>query len=245
MLTKAIKSGLGRFGYSLIRFSHLSHDIRSFIQANNVSLVLDVGAHHGEYCRMLREEVGYRGQIVSFEPCSASFQTLRTRMDQDRKWRGFQFGLSDKDTTAILNTYGTRGDFNSILHLREKDARVYGVTSEAASTEVVELHKLDTIWHQTTEGLNSSRVLLKVDTQGYDMAVVKGALSHLESVFGIQSELSSIEIYDGMTSMSDALRLYRELGFLPVSFYAVNSSYHFGVPAEFDVLLKRTDTHRS
>jgi FkbM family methyltransferase len=237
-----INMGLGRLGVSVTRFPpphFVSHQLRNLILMNEITVVLDVGAFHGSYCNILRKEVGYRGLIVSFEPCAQSFQALSAQMAGDRNWRGYQFGLSDTDSTAVLNTYGARGDFNSVLHLREEDAGRYNVDIGHATTEAIRLFKVDTIWSEITNGISSPRVFLKMDTQGHDTAVVLGAAKHLEYIHGIQSEMSAIQIYHGMTPMPEALSLYEKLGFVPVGFYPVNTPKSYGASPEFDVLLKR------
>lgn len=237
-----VKAGLGRLGYGIMRVpqpSLLSQALARFIRENEINLILDVGAFRGQYCRMLRDEVRYDGLIASFEPCAGSFQSLRASMAADRRWRGFNFGLSESDTTASLNTYGDRGDFNSVLPLRDEPAAIYAVDTRTVATETIHLHKLESVWDQITAGLAAPRVLLKIDTQGHDTAVVKGALGSLPFIHGIQSELPVVEIYEGMTSMPDALKLYRELGYVPVGFFPVNTPQEYGVSPEFDVLFRR------
>jgi FkbM family methyltransferase len=238
-LMKAGLSWLGR-GISRIPPPHsLAHQVGNFIRKHQINLVLDVGAFRGAYCQMLRQEARYDGRIVSFEPCAESFKILSARMAEDRNWRGYPYGLSNTDSAAKLNTYGERGDFNSLLRLREQDASVYQVDTINASTEAVRLFKIDTLWAELTIGLQSPRVFLKIDTQGHDTSVVLGAAGHFDFIYGIQSELPAVEIYDGMTSMPDALKLYGSLGYVPVGFFPVNTPEAYGVPPEFDVLLKR------
>src|SRR4026209_949390 len=41
-----------------------------------IDCVIDVGANRGQYGRLLRTEVGYRGYIASFEPQSTALKEL-------------------------------------------------------------------------------------------------------------------------------------------------------------------------
>ena len=43
----------------------LSRQVKTLMREGMVNLVLDVGAFRGDYCRMLRDRIGYRGAIVS------------------------------------------------------------------------------------------------------------------------------------------------------------------------------------
>jgi len=218
----------------------LCKQIKKFLRHNKINLVIDVGAYHGDYCKMLRERAQYTGTIISFEPSADSFRVLSAAMCDDPNWRGFRIGLSDTDSVAILNNYGNSEMFNSVLGLREQHALAYSVDLAKRSSETVRLRTIDTMWGKITKGISSPRVFLKIDTQGHDTAVVRGAVEHLEYIYGIQSELPAIEIYEGMTSMPAALDLYRKLGYVPIGFYPVNTPSAFdGISPEFDVVLKR------
>jgi FkbM family methyltransferase len=236
-----VKAGFSKVGLNVTRAPaphQLSHHLRRFLSANDVNLVLDVGAHHGQYCAMLREEIGYRGAIVSFEPSRASFEVLRSRMGADRGWRGFQYGLSDTNRSATLNTFDS-GDFNSLLALKPQLAQVYDVDTSKSVTETIQLHQLDTVWAEIVRNCPTPRVLVKIDTQGHDPAVFRGAANHLEHVVGVQTELPAVELYEGMTPMADALKLFDSHGYVPIGFFPVTYLGNFGIVTEFDVILKR------
>ncbi len=237
-----VRSGLNRIGLDLVRFPAphtIAHHLHKFLQQEKINLVLDVGAYHGSYCALLREKAGYRGRIVSFEPHGYSFDILKARMADDENWQGYRSGLSDNDRTATLNVYEGRGDFNSLLDLRQQGAAAYAVDASRRSAERVQMHTLDTLWPRLVAGLERPRVFLKIDTQGHDTAVVRGAANNLKDIRGIQSELPVIEIYDGMTPMPAALMFYRNLGYVPIGFFPVNTPEAYAASPEFDVLLKQ------
>jgi hypothetical protein len=82
---------------------------------------------------------------------------------------------------------------------------------------------------------------MKVDTQGHDVSVIKGAAGVLDTILGLQSELPAVEIYDGMSSMATVLSEYANWGFVPIGFYPVNTFRNLLISPEFDVLFKRFD----
>ena len=61
---------------------------------------------------------------------------------------------------------------------------------------------------QATDGLEEPRIFLKMDTQGYDLATVRGAGDRLGDVLALQSEVSCLPIYDGMPRMTEQLLLF-------------------------------------
>ncbi len=58
--------------------------------------------------------------------------------------------------------------------------------------------------------IGSRRILLKMDTQGYDTEVFKGLGSKLEHVYALQSEVSLISIYEGMPHWTESISLYEK-----------------------------------
>jgi hypothetical protein len=164
----------------------------------------------------------------------------------DENWRGYEFGLSDKNPTATLNIYGKRGDFNSLLSLTNEGASIYSVDTRGAPRNTVQLFTLDTIWEEVTHNVPSPRVFLKMDTQGHDLAVALGAVNHLDiySWYSWHSNRPVIELYDGMISMGDALKGFHQLGYAPAGFFAVSRPPPYPIAPEFDVLLTRFPVYR-
>jgi FkbM family methyltransferase len=217
----------------------LSRQVKTLLRDCNVNLVLDVGAYHGDYCKMLRDRIGYKGAIASFEPSAASFRILEATMKGDRAWCGFPVGLSDSDRPAMLNNYPTREMFNSILPLRKRHAHKYNINLSNCFSEKIRLRTIERLWSEITDGISSPRVFVKMDTQGHDVSVIRGAIDYLRYFVGIQSELPVVDIYEGMVPMHKALAFYRKLGFAPIGFYPVNTPCAYGgISPEFDVILK-------
>ena len=83
----------------------------------------------------------------------------------------------------------------------------------------LQLRRLDAILPQLNEGIPSPRIFMKMDTQGHDLSVFRGATGVLDKIVGLQSELPAVKIYDGMFSMSVALENYASCGFMPIGSY--------------------------
>jgi hypothetical protein len=82
-------------------------------------------------------------------------------------------------------------------------------------------------------------VFLKIDCQGLDFEVLKGAGDCMKKVEGLQSEMSSIPLYLGVPDYLELLQYCRSLGFEPTGFFPVVNSPTGGHLMECDVVLIR------
>jgi hypothetical protein len=84
------------------------------------------------------------------------------------------------------------------------------------------------------------RPFLKMDTQGYDMSVLRGAGDIIREFAGFQSELSVRRIYEEATDFREALTYYQSLGF-DLSAFVPNNAGHFPALIEIDCIMVRSD----
>ena len=87
-LSALLKRLVRKTGFDVIRFnarsSPVARRIRLFAH-HGINLVLDVGANIGSYGSQLRDDLSYRGNIVSFEPMKTAYQLLADAARQDPK----------------------------------------------------------------------------------------------------------------------------------------------------------------
>ena len=90
------------------------------------------------------------------------------------------------------------------------------------------------------EKLGFKRPFLKMDTQGHDVSVVKGAGDQLSQFVGLQSELAVKRLYDDSPSFEEALEFYRAQGF-ELSAMVPNNVGFFPRLLEIDCIMYRRD----
>jgi FkbM family methyltransferase len=173
-----------------------------------INLILDVGANTGQY-GMRARALGYQGRIVSFEPVLKSFLELNETARHDPLWTSVNTGCGDRDGKALINTFNL-SVMNSILpstSLIEKEyPQVKGIGQEEIS-----IAQLDTVFDDYYH--SSDRVLLKIDTQGFEKNVLEGAKSSLDKITGVQIELSFVEHYRNETLFKDMVDFLSQKGF--------------------------------
>ncbi|WP_225097430.1 FkbM family methyltransferase [Streptomyces sp. CoH27] len=194
-----------RFGIDVNRFPECSYDyhIVQLLLRSRIDVVLDVGANCGQYGSLLRR-FGYQGRIASFEPVHEPLQTLFRRTAADPLWTVFPHALGDERATVAINVAGNGAASSSVLPMLPRHAEACP-ESRYVEQQEVEQHRLDAIWPQVAAP--DDRVFLKLDVQGYEEAVLRGAGDRLHDCAGLQMEVSFVPLYEGELLLGRALDL--------------------------------------
>jgi len=184
------------------------------IRRGKVAAVLDVGAAGGDFGRKLRAS-GYEGEIVSFEPLTASFQSLTDAAAGDARWRAIRTAVGAQEGSAEINISGTAVSSSLLpmepLHVETIPASRY------EGREAVQIRTLDALVAELPEPLRRGPFYLKLDVQGYESPVLDGAAGTLKQVAAIEIEVSLRAVYRGATLFRDMLIRLEGLGFTLVS----------------------------
>ena len=208
--------------------------LRELLRELNVNCVLDVGANVGQFASELRG-IGYRERIISFEPMQREFAAMSRQFANDSKWMGHQLALGSEDKIAKINIQA-RSILSSFLNYARREADV--------QCQEVEIKRLDKLFPQLIRDIPSPRVFLKMDTQGFDVEVFKGATGCLDRVVGLQSEVSVKPIYENMPHYLEALALYEAAGFEMYNVSVVTRMFGKGL-VELNCFMKRTTARDS
>jgi len=238
-MKQLFKNLLRTFGYDIVKMPYpgsLDRHVQELLNLFEVNCVFDVGARHGEYGAWLRS-IGYRGRIVSFEPVAESFRILRRQADGRGDWRPHNLALGSKSESKPISVM--QGDaLSSFLAPNAYNRAQFGPDSKIVATEEVRVETLDNVFDECVAGLDGPRCYLKIDTQGWDLEVIKGAARSLQYVRVLQSEVSVQKIYDAMPSWFEAIGIYNGLGFCVSGLYPVKYEESRTV-IEFDCVLVR------
>jgi FkbM family methyltransferase len=180
----------------------------ALIRAYRVNCVLDVGANIGQYVDMLRYDVGYHGDVISFEPASGPYRELHRAARHDARWRTVRLALGHEATASNLNIYAD-SQFNSLYNPTVLGLRQFSKHLQHVATERVHVERLDNVVRPLTQ---AQSMLLKIDTQGHELAVLEGAYESLQRIAVVQLEVPVLQIYDGTTQLRDVLARFDDLG---------------------------------
>lgn len=204
----------GRFDWPHQQF------IKRFLDQAEIDCVLDVGANIGQFAREVRR-LGYKGLILSFEPDPTAFAKLVSASGADPLWRCFDIALGSAPATGQFNIM-RESLFNSFHTPTTRDTERYRSLNTIVETVPVRVDTLNGLFPALQAEFDFKRPYLKMDTQGHDLEVFRGASAVRDRIRALQSELSVKKIYEGSTDWREAIAEYEQAGFQLAGLFQVN-----------------------
>jgi FkbM family methyltransferase len=195
-----------------------------------------VGANRGQYGTLLRG-IGYTGWIISFEPVQANYEVLKAVAAKREPWRVFPYALGATNERREINV-AEETVFSSFLTPRE-ESQVRFPTNRMERKEEVDVRRLDGILETCLKDISSPRIYLKLDTQGFDLAVIEGAQTILPRILALQTEVSLHDLYHGMPGFVESISRLQAAGFEIIDFVTVNRDVDRLCAIDMDCLMAR------
>ncbi len=216
-LQHRLRLGLRRLGVDVERYpvSDPMYSVVRLLAHFGIDCVVDVGANSGGYASTIRS-LGYSGRIVSLEPLSGPFGLLAAQAATDPRWEALRVAAGNEDGEIRINIAGNGGASSSVLAMLDTHANA-APESCYVGTEVVPQRRLDGLLPEL--GIDSSHpAFLKLDVQGYEAAVLDGAveLFGAGAVTGLQMELSLVPLYAGAITYKEGLDRAERLRMSPM-----------------------------
>ena len=163
------------------------------------NVIFDVGAYRGEFARLCRS-TWPSSDIACFEPQADAVIQLRRSLGKDPRISVFQLLLGAEDRAAV--------DF----HLCE-------TASSVLEEQVDKSQAIATSPMATIDKLVSAKALqppefLKLDVQGYELEVLKGAHDVLKFVQVVLAEVNFLDLHCGVPLHAEIGSWLHERGFV-------------------------------
>ncbi len=172
-----------------------------------VRTVLDVGANRGQFALV----AGYRwpgARLICFEPLPTAGRQLSRAMAGVPGVEIRAVALSDHDGDAHLHV-ARADDSSSLFPITPRQVATFPGTDEVAVL-AVRSARLDT---ELADEQLAAPVLLKIDVQGGELDVLRGAVGVLDRIDAILVECSFVELYAGQPLAHEVISFLAEHGF--------------------------------
>jgi FkbM family methyltransferase len=211
--------------------------LRRLLAALKVDCVFDVGANVGQYASMLRHKAKYKGRIISFEPLAREFQELERMSSSDELWHVERAGITSTGGAQVFKVMKS-SQFSSFSDPTAEDTDMFAAATHVASRMSVDTLTLKAAYDKYLRKYGFRRPFLKLDTQGLDAQILQHSKQVLQEFVGFQSELAVKKIYEGSADFTEAIAMYKALGF-EISALVPNNLGHFPTLIEIDCIMIR------
>jgi len=238
---KTLRALALKIGYDVrsTKRSHLTlqQHLPKVLKSHKISTVIDVGANVGQFAMNLRAG-GFTGRIKSFEPIPFHAQKVAAHFAEDKNHEMYHCALGATPGTLELNVF-KGSDLSSFLQPSIPSQKYFGSNVELMEKIRVPVCRLDQVEGVAQAG---DKILLKMDTQGYDLKVFEGATKLIPSVEAILVECSAIALYEDAPNFVETLSVFVAAGFVPSGFFPICRDEASLALVEFDCVLVRRST---
>jgi len=176
-----------------------------------VRTVLDVGANTGQFAAELRRR-GYRGPIISFEPLSHAHALMLAAAATDPGWIvAERMALGAEEGEVEINVSENSAS-SSLLEVAARSIEAESLTRFIGS-ETTPVRRLDDVVLAEWE----APLAIKLDTQGFELEVLRGAAETLKRTELVATEISLARLYHGGATASEVFAFLDRAGFRPIS----------------------------
>jgi FkbM family methyltransferase len=197
--------------------------------SDDIRTVFDVGASRGQFALFAVERFP-KAQVTCFEPLPESRAALASVLDGRVEVRPVAVGAAPG--TAELQV-SAQDDSSSLLPIGSRQIAEFPGTARASTLEVPVV-ALEAEIGPATPGPR----LLKIDVQGLELEVLKGAGRALDLIDEAFIECSFVELYEGQALADEVVAFLLDRGLRLAGIYGISYSAD-GSAVQADFLFRR------
>jgi FkbM family methyltransferase len=197
----AVKTLFAAAGYHLERNSENPQHSWIGLKTLAVRSIVDVGANEGQFARSaLKHFPG--AHVYCFEPLPGPFRALQAwAAERPAAISVFNVALGEEESQAEMFVHADHTPSSSLLKSTELSTRLYPFTSRQTSV-VVPIRRLDDVISAAPRRLEPD-VLVKLDVQGFEGRVLRGARALMQQARACIVEISLDTLYDGQSTFKE------------------------------------------
>lgn len=222
LLLRLSLAGLGVLNYKNSKVSGEQSFLKNYLSGKN-GVVIDVGANEGNYSA---EVLGFnqRVNVYAFEPHPDTFQRLSEKFNENKRITILNKGLSESVGFLELYDYENKDGSQHASLFSEVITEIHGAGKSVSHK--VSLTTLDDFIEENSIDIIT---LLKIDTEGNELQVLRGGIVALKSkkIAAIHFEFNEMNVvsrcfFRDFWKILDGYRFYRLLpsGMLEIKNYS-------------------------
>ena len=190
-------------------YEHIKRSIavlKSKAQFNNL-IILDIGGSNGHTAKMYGEAFPLNSVFV-FEPITETFDILYHNIRNNKNIVAVNKAVGNTSGKEIINV-AKRISSSSLLGLKaDKSSKLFAENLQAVKTEEITICKID-----DEISIDKTIGIMKIDVQGFEVEVLKGAKLTLERTIIVLLEVNNHNGYTGSPKYYEIDSMMRESGF--------------------------------
>ena len=203
-LLKLLKNKKTRVG--LVNNIAANIELEDLVKNLEFNTVLDIGSNKGQFILLVEKLFENDKFFYSFEPINEVLKKKKKFFSSKKNIIFFNFALGKESETKIFNIT-KRIDSSSFLEINDLVKNTDYLIKEKRSIEIRALDKI-------IKGENLIKpILIKIDVQGYEFEVLKGAENILRQTKYIIIEVSENEIYKGQSLTNEIINYLENFNF--------------------------------
>ena len=181
-------------------------ELEELLVGLELDTVIDIGSNKGQFI-LLVEKMFNNVKILSFEPIKEVYLKQKKFFSKNKNIDIFNFGLGAKKKDVILNI-SKKNDSSSILKIKYPNQ--LSKKFEIIENRKISIKTLDEIL--STFNLKKN-ILIKLDVQGYELEVLRGANEILSRIKYIIIEIAENQFYKDQETNNSIINYLNQKNF--------------------------------
>ncbi len=232
---------INKAGYDIYKKSKkvqlLINEKWNFLRRVDIRTIIDVGANDGQFIKEV-SNIFPNAEFYSFEPLKDCYERLIINFKNNAKVHAFNFALGEEDGEIIFSR-SSASTSSSILKMGRLHKILFPNTANLIE-EKVKIKRIDDVFENK---VIQDLILLKIDVQGAEEKVIKGAIQFLKKVNIIITEVSYATLYEDQPLFVDILNLLLAQNFIFIGMLEQFSSPSTNAPLFADAIFVKKEIY--
>lgn len=196
--------------------------------------VIDVGANRGQFSLLIRM-IDRPVPIFAVEPLPEAGGVFKKLFGEDPNIHLHEGAVGAVEEKHIMHL-AHDADSSSLYPVAQEQVEIFPGSREVSTREVA----VSTLDQHGERWRESNRLLMKIDVQGAELDVLKGAVGTLDRCVFVTVECSHTELYVGQPLYEEIASYLEEKGFSVAKRY--NEKWHDGTLVQADYLFQKASS---